>query len=211
MKTWWWSFIASIVPAALGMLLTGCATRGDPSLSDAPATAQPTGPSPQEIIAKRPPRNPPQLAAPGDVNAFIGWAGLSTVDQHEDARKVIAGARQNTAVAQALVSEFTKAQTTDHSRALLILAILGEMRSPVGEAFLREFVNRPLPATGTVVDGAISEQTAQAMLQAKAADGLAYMRERGSDEVVHAPRPVSSMGRGTPAGAHVHGDVHTAV
>jgi len=184
MKTARGSLIAAAVLAALALFLSGCATRGEPSPAEAPATSQAKGPSPSEILAKRPPRNPPAFATPGDVNAFISWAGSSTLDEREAARKAIEGARQNAAVAEALVGEFEKAQKTDHSRALLILAILGEMRSPVGEKFLREFVIRPLPGTGTVVDGEILEQTAQAMLQAKAVDGLAYMRERGSDEVV---------------------------
>ena len=185
MKTARWSLVAwAGLSAVLGLFDTGCASRGEPGLTEPPAARQPKGPAPREIIAQRPPRTPPRLAGPGDVDAFINWAGMSTLDEQEEARRAIVGASQSAGVAQALIDEIEKAQTTDHSRALLTLAILGEMRSPVGEAFLRDFVNRPLPTTGTIVDGEILEQTAQAMLQAKAVDGLAYLRQPGSDQEV---------------------------
>ncbi len=59
------------------------------------------------------------------------------------------------------------------------------MRSPAAEEFLRQFVNQPFPEGGTrTEEGEILEQTALATLQAKAIDGLAYLRSPRADEEV---------------------------
>lgn len=169
------------VSTAFVVMVSGCAQR---AVTEPPGSKQVAGPAPGEILARRPPRPPPALASPADVSAFIAWAGASTTGEQEDARRAIAAAGTNAGVVQALIEEIEKAQPTDHSRALLGLAILGEMRSPLAEPFLRDFANRPLPTSGTVVDGEILEQTAQAMLQAKAVAGLAYLRQPSSDQEV---------------------------
>ena len=98
--------------------------------------------------------------------------------------RLIAGAQNNDDVVQALYDELISAQKNDHSRALLVLAILGEMRNPRGEGLLRTFVRLPLPEKGTEVAGEIVEQTALAMLQAKAIDGLAYQHTPSGDNEV---------------------------
>jgi hypothetical protein len=167
--------------AAMGLVAAGCARQ---VVTEPPGAKQAAGPTPGDIFARRPPGKPPALSRLDDVPAFIAWAGASTIGEQEIARQAIAAAGQNPAVVQALIAEVENAQRTDHSRALLVLAILGEMRSPIAEPFLRDFVNRPLPSTGTVVDGEIVEQTAQATLQAKAVAGLAYLRQPSSDQEV---------------------------
>lgn len=127
----------------------------------------------------------PPLCTPGDVATFVDWAGRSTVDESELVRRAIVAARWNERVVGALIDEVETAQRTDHSRALLALALLGEMRNPGGTAFLMDFIHRPLPRTGTVAfGGEIVERTAQAMLQAKAVDGIAYLRTEEGDDAV---------------------------
>jgi hypothetical protein len=119
------------------------------------------------------------------VAAFIDWAGASLPEEHEDGRKALEGARGNKDVVKAFADEITKAQRTDHSRALLALALLGELRSPDAEQFLREFVNQPFPTEGhKTTEGEIIEQTALGTLQAKAIDGLAYLNSPGANEEV---------------------------
>lgn len=155
-----------------------------------PESKQAGGPSPSEILEGRALHKPPALSGEGEearrsVLAFIEWAGGSTPGEREDARQVIAGARENKQIAGALCQEAFRAQKTDHSRALVVLSILGEMRSPVGEECLRRFVNLPFPREGTkTTEGEIVEQTALATLQAKAIDGLAYMGTASGDEEV---------------------------
>lgn len=127
----------------------------------------------------------PPLCTPGDVPRFVDWAGRSTVDESELVRGALVAARWREPVVRALIDEVEAAQRTDHSRALLALALLGEMRNPCGTAFLMDFIHRPLPRTGTVVfGGEIVERTAQAMLEAKAVDGVAYLRTEESDDAV---------------------------
>ena len=98
---------------------------------------------------------------------------------------MLMSAREDQDVINAFIEEINKGQRTDHSRALLGLALLGEMRSPLGEKFLRQFVNQPLPKGGTETEeGEIVEQIAVATLQAKAIDGLAYMHTASADREV---------------------------
>jgi len=98
------------------------------------------------------------------------------MEEREDDRAVIEKASRNNEVAQGLIGMIESTQLTDHSRTLIALAVLGEMRNSLGVQFLHEFATRPLPTTGTIAEGEIIENTAQAMLQAKATHGLAYFR-----------------------------------
>jgi hypothetical protein len=118
------------------------------------------------------------------VLEFIKWAGASRKSEHELVRKTIAGAAENKEVAGVLCDEAFKAQKEDHSRALLVLSILGEMRSSDSAQCLNRFMAIPFPQAGAVVDGEIIEQTALATLQAKAIDGLAYVRTDVGDKAV---------------------------
>lgn len=155
-----------------------------------PQAKEPAGPSPSSILAGRKLHNPPTLNGAGDearraVANFIDWAGASLAEEQEDGRRMLAGARENKDVVNAFTEEIIKAQRTDHSRALLALSLLGEMRSPHSEEFLRQFVNQPLPQGERKVEGEIVEQTALATLQAKAIDALAYLNtERANQEVL---------------------------
>jgi hypothetical protein len=169
---------------ALGvLLLTGC-TYCPPRLTEAPGSKEPAGPRGSEIFAKRPMNQPPPLSAPAHVAAFVVWAGGSVPAEHELAGKMIAEAGNNPEIAKAVIDEVERAATTNHSRALLAISILGEMKSAAAEPFLREFANRPLPKEGTVIEGEIIEATRQAQLQGKAADGLAYLRSQSGDSAV---------------------------
>lgn len=155
-----------------------------------PNSKEPAGPRPSRILAARPRTQPPALAGAGDqarkaTLAFIDWAGASTLDEREVARKAIAGARENKDVAVVLCEEAFKAQKADHSRALLVLSILGELRNPAGEECLHRFLKIPFPTQGTMTkEGEIAEQTALGELQAQAIDGLAYIRTKTGDEEV---------------------------
>lgn len=126
----------------------------------------------------------PVLRAADDVGRFLDWAGASHVDEAEAARATIVRAGRSSALVSRLIEEVEKTQFADFSRALLALGVLGEMKSPVAEKYLTEFVRRPLPEKGTEVDGEILEQTWAAMLQGKAADALAYLKTERADRVI---------------------------
>jgi len=175
----------SLAAAVTGIFLACVSTQ----VVKTPGTEVPGGPSPSQLYKNRTLHQPPPLSGSGEearksVLAFIDWASFSTVDEQEDARNVIAAARDNDNIAKALAEEAERARMTDHSRALIVLSILGEMRNPRGEEYLRNFLHLPFPEKGTLVDGEIVEQTALGTLQAKAVDGLAYLRSESGDKEV---------------------------
>ena len=145
---------------------------------------------PSKVIAERPLYRPPPLTGQGDearknVNAFVTWAGESVALEREMGRKVLREAAKNPEIVKALTEEALVAQRNgDTSRGLVALGLLGEMRTYDGAKFLVEFVRMPLPKEGTYIEGELQEEAQQAMLQAKAVAGLAYMRSADFDREV---------------------------
>jgi hypothetical protein len=190
-------FLLVLIAFASLLISATCRPTGDTGTTPTPSPGnqepsakESPGPPPSTIQAGRTLHKPPALAGTADdarkaVAAFIDWAGASLPEEHEDGRRALAGAKDNQEIVKAFTEEITKAQRTDHSRALLALSLLGEMRSPAAEAFLRDFVNQPFPQEGTRnEEGEIPEQTALAQLQAKAIDGLAYLRSESANREV---------------------------
>ncbi len=174
----------------LSVSLLACSSPGQ-------SPSEPTGPGTQQGAEKAPSVvNRPAAPVPGlnvsagdasaAVEKFIDWAAESRLSQREEGRAAIVAARANDAVAQALVDAVFAAQKTDHSRALVALSILGELRNPVGEQGLTRFVNLPFPQDNPDpgFEGEQPEQTALGTLQAKAAEGLAYMGSESSAQQV---------------------------
>jgi len=154
-----------------------------------PSTKSPAGPSPSLLLERRSQLKPPPLTGTGEaaqqsVASFIDWAAGSTEREAETARRLLAAAREEREVAQAFCDQALRAREADHSRALVALALLGEIKSPVGEKCFTQVLALPLPTQGTVVEGEILEQTALATLQAKAVDGLAYLGTPSAQEEV---------------------------
>jgi hypothetical protein len=175
--------LAGLLPAAAGPRATPAAPQPPPVARQGAEQASPPGLLTREL------HRPPALVGSGQLarentRAFISWASLSAPSEREDARREIAAAASNPEIARAVIEDVRSSYQGDHSRALIGLAILGELRGPEGEGFLREFVRMPLPREGTVVEGEILEQTALATLQAKAVDGLAFLRTPEADAEV---------------------------
>ena len=158
--------------------------------SQSPQANSPSGPRPSELLAQTPPKPAPKLAGSGNdarraVRDFLAWAGASTTAQREEGRREIAAAAGNRDIVSALQDEISAARTRDHSRALLGLSVLGEMRSPFAFGYLRDFVHIPLPPQGErLLEGEDPAQTALATLQAKAVAGLAYLNTAESNNEV---------------------------
>lgn len=176
------------------LLLVPCLALAFPAASTEvrpkpPETGTPAGPRPSEIVKQLAGQQPPKLTGTGDVarknvQAFVEWAASSTSDQAEMVRKAVTEAGRNAEIMGALCQEAFEAQRQDHSRALVVLSLIGEARSRFGEECLVKFIALPFPEKGTIVDGEIVEQTALATLQAKAIDGLAYLRSDSGDKIV---------------------------
>jgi hypothetical protein len=188
----WYMLIITLAVLVVGVVIAAAAWRssmGQQRGQVGPGSKQPGGPAPSRVLAERTLHKPPPLSGQGDearraAEVFINWAGKSTVREREDGRKAIAAARDNKDIAVAFCEQAFTAQKTDNSRALLVLSIIGELRSPYGEDCLRRFANQPLPTRGTIVEGQIIEQVALATLQAKAIDGLAYIGTKTGDAEV---------------------------
>jgi hypothetical protein len=179
-----------------GAVVLGQPARADEREPDAeqpkqedPSTDAPLDSGPQEALEELAKQPIPDLVGTGEeaqknALAFIDWAASSTLEQADLVRRAVAEARDNRDIATTFCDEAFTAQAFDHARALVILALLGEMQSEVGTECLRKFVDQPLPERGTEIDGEILERTAMETLQAKAIDGLAYLRDPDSDKVV---------------------------
>jgi hypothetical protein len=144
---------------------------------------------PSELLAQKAPQPAPKLVGSGDtarraVVEFLAWAGASTPSQREQGEREIAAAAGNRDIVEALCDEITAARTKDHSRALLGLSVLGEMRSAYAFDYLKKFIHVPLPPPKKLLEGEDPEQTALAILQGKAVSGLAYMNTTESNAEV---------------------------
>lgn len=170
------SFYAHDIEAQARVTITHRPFPSWTTLTTLPNSNNPGGAPPSLMLAGRVLHHPPPMATPADVPAFINWAAFSTVDEREDGRAVIQSASGNDAVATALSNAFRTVETGDHARALVTLAILGEMRNSAGEAFLTSYIQEPLPTPEGFVggEGEDARISAKAKLQAKAVNGLAY-------------------------------------
>nr|HRC87252.1 hypothetical protein [Thermoanaerobaculia bacterium] len=115
---------------------------------------------------------------------LFSWASATGRGQANEVRQALAAARNNSAIATAFCQQAQDSAGQDLSRALLALALLGEMRSASSLPCLKGFLDRPLPEKGTVVDGEIQERKALEILQTKALAGLAYLRTSETDALV---------------------------
>lgn len=172
---------------SLIVLLTGTLVACKPTTvveNTAPGSTAKADPAPS--VVNRPTKPAPVLnVTSGDItaaaNTFVDWAADSTLDQREEGRAAIQAAQGNNAMAEALTKIALDNMNKDHSRALIALSVLGEMRNPVGEKGLTQIVNMPLPdAKPTGFEGEVPERTALATLEAKAIEGVAYMKSRTS-------------------------------
>ncbi len=124
-----------------------------------------SAPPPQLIVpapgsTSAPPLASPNVPAAESVPRFIDWASRSGTEQRETVRKLIAAAAKSSDVAEELCREIFEAQKSDHSRTLIMLSVLGEMRNPEGEKCLTRFIHQPFPTQGTMVNGEIIEHGA---------------------------------------------------
>jgi hypothetical protein len=171
------------------------ASQGPPSQATR-TTAVTRPPSAQEAAIERPPlvrfrdalakRGLPAPVVAGvsiraSVREFIRRASISTPDEHEQIRAMIAASSSNREVAKELGRSVFANRTRDYSYTLTALGILGELRHPEGQKALTKFVALPLPETGHMVDGEITERATLEKLQMKAVDGIAYARTPEGD------------------------------
>jgi hypothetical protein len=159
------------------------------SRSQSQATA-----APLTLVPPDPPQRSPRPSLSGsgeeakrNAIAFVEWTSASRASDEQEIRDEIHRASDNRDVAQALADEAFRAQTIDYSRTLVTLAVLGEMQSPHALGSLVSFLWQPLPAANANAEGEDIERSALERLEAKAVNGLAYLRsDKGDAEVLRA-------------------------
>jgi hypothetical protein len=171
-----------VILSVVGLILGGCMTKEPggtrPGAGPGPTASTPSSPAPDVLRAGLAHQPLPQLVDASDVQAFVVAAGAAPVARREEIRAIIDGAHDNTEITKSLIREFEAAQTTDFSRALVLLSLIGEQRNPAGVAFLVDFVWQPLPKGGPVIEelGMSAEAEAMERLQVKAANAIPYAR-----------------------------------
>jgi len=174
--------LSGLIAGAL-LALSAFATVAQENPKNNPPKLQVTGPAPGAAPLLSDPKRP----AGESVPAFVGWASRSGIKQSDEVRRMIAAARNDSAVAKELCREISEQQKTDFSRTLVSLSVLGELRNADGEKCLIAFLHQPFPKEGTVANGEIVEQTSLGVLQGKAVDGLAFAHtDIGDREVLQA-------------------------
>ena len=167
--------------AASTLFLSACeAAREEPrEISEEPARQEAAGPSPKELVEESQNSAMPDFSGAQHVAQFVDWASAAPVTRREEIRDQIHEARNNNEIALGLIREFQNAEQVDHSRALVILALLGEQRNATGVEFLIEYVWKDLPreGPGMVESGTTLEFQNMERLQVKAVNGLAYTKD----------------------------------
>jgi hypothetical protein len=168
--------LGGAVLLAMPALLSSSVAFGQDGTTAGPVGRQPSGPPPTELRAEAASAPLPALRSAGDVRAFIDAASAAPVSRREEVRATIQRTRNIVDVAKGLIAEFEIAQKTDFSRALVILSLIGEQRSPAGTSYLVKFIRRPLPSGSrpTTESGVSPEAEALERLQVKAANALPY-------------------------------------
>lgn len=148
------------------------------SVGEEPTRQAAAEPSPKKLIEERQNSVMPDFYERAHVARFVDWASAAPVSRREEIRAHVHNAQDSDAIARGLIEAFQKSEREDHSRALVILALLGELRNPIGTEFLIEYAWRELPTGGPVMveTGVSLEHQNMVRLQVKAVNGLAYTK-----------------------------------
>jgi hypothetical protein len=166
-------FACPIAILAASAFLASCASLPPRSADDAPPRF--AGPIPQP----KPPK--PVSLTVQTIDAFLGWAQTVPVSQTHVITQQIAPAAGNDQIVDALAEQLLKFPVTDISRHLILLSTLGEMRNARAIQPLIRFISYtgpmfpPLPEAAQKESTFISVLDYRAVLQARAAEMLAYI------------------------------------
>lgn len=190
-QLWWLSVVGVAAIAVSCANGPDTATESAAVTDDVPPTAKgqpPLVPPPQDPgppLVAGPVRQPPKMkGTAGSVEAFIAWAVESTGAERELGRAAIVEAANEPKNVSLLGDQLMAWHQADVGRALVILAILGEMRSSGAEQQLAAFIALQAKPSGVVVEGVDPAVAGLAMLQSKAIDGLAYQGSKSADKLV---------------------------
>jgi hypothetical protein len=184
----WQGLRAAALATAIGAAAAG--TAGATELPvEPPSTTVKAGVKPSELLKLRPALEAPDLVGglldvKTTVGKFVDWAAGSSAGEEDKVRNGIAAASKQDAVAVALCELVNASMKVNHARALVGLALLGEMKNSAAVDCLKRIVDLPLPTTGMKIEGEIQEAVALAQLQMKAIDGLAFSPDSAAQDKV---------------------------
>jgi hypothetical protein len=165
---------------ACALILSAChsLSRG-PGGSSIPSAQQTPGPLPHELDKARQAEKMLAFSSKADARPFVSWASQAPVTRRSEIRKRLSEETRNDDIAEALIEDFKLSELSDHSRALVILSLLGELKNERGTKFLTTYVWEALPQNGTPMkeSGVSIERYNKEILQSKAVAGLAYLRD----------------------------------
>ncbi len=140
------------------------------------------------------------------IDDFIRFAGQSRADEREAVRALIADAENEPDIIDGLFERYETAQRSDTGLALLILSIIGELRSRAALDRLIALVWTRAPEAEPAGHGALSEVDVLEMLQSKAAEGIAYLPTTEAEREtlrIAAEHPAASV-RSAAIAAYLH-------
>lgn len=153
---------------------------GARGLSNAPPPAR----RGEQVQSPTLPLPPPRDAA--TTEAFLTWVATRPRDHAKDVREAIAAIRERSAVAAVLNEQLLRLPCADVGRHLLLLSTIGELRDPSSLAALERFAWLPdeqIFAAPPTTERTCSFTTG-GMLQARAAEMLAWILQGRNDESV---------------------------
>lgn len=132
-------------------------------------------------------KNTPKKLIPLNVenlDQFITQAGRSTKSTDEQIRQEIHKAQSDTLVLDGLIGRFQKTRETEYSRALIILSIIGEMKSPRTIPFFENLLDEETDQPTENKFEYLSKRDLLEMLQSSAIRSLAYLQTQNADSIV---------------------------
>lgn len=119
-----------------------------------------------------------------NVYDFLVWAATSPRAQKEVVREAISRRSGDEKISAEIQSLYPKILDDDFDFALVTLSVLGELRARNSIEFFEKILNQPYPKETVRPDPGLTRRESIELLQSKAAQGLAYLKDPKADEIV---------------------------
>lgn len=118
------------------------------------------------------------------VYDFLVYAATATRSQKEEIRAMIARKQGDEAISKEVQALYPKILADDFDFALVTLSILGELRAKNAIGFFVGVLNQPYPEERMIADPGLTKRESIELLQSKAVQGLAYLKDPTVDAIV---------------------------
>lgn len=118
------------------------------------------------------------------IDQFIEQAAMSTPQTDQLIRQQIQLAESDSLVTEMLINRYFQVRDEDFSQGLVILSIIGELRSPDAIQFYVDILENNGESPDGLEGEYLSDRDILEMYQAKAIQSLAYLRNTDSDSLI---------------------------